>query len=101
MNTITERLLTFEIAGEVTTYNAVKIANLFIENDIDYICYLKDYRPKFYVRRSGKKWNDIYKLINSVQAFVYRFTKETFYITNEKKDGILGNIQRVCEIIIK
>lgn len=95
MNTITERCLTFKLNGEIETFNAVKIANIFIENEIDYVGYLsKDYPPEFIVRRSGKKWDDVLKFINSVKACVYKYKNETFYITEEKRtQGVLGNMQ--------
>jgi hypothetical protein len=98
-NVLTERCLTFKLNGEIETYNAVKITFQFIENDIDYVCYLSngDYPPEFIVRRSNKKWDDILKMINSVKPCIYKYKKETFYITNEKRNGILGNMQMVCE----
>lgn len=98
---ITERCLIFKVAGENETYKCTLITNLFVENDIDYVCYLDDVKtsgcyPSFIVRKSGKKWNDILELINSIKACVYRYKNETFYITSLKRNsGVIGNIQSV------
>ena len=101
-NYITERCLKFKVYGDITTSIVCKIANLFIDNDIDndidFVAYFGDgYHPaEFTVRRSGKKWDDIITLINSVKPCKYKYNKEIFYITNKKRKGVLGNMQLVC-----
>ena len=97
-NYITERCLKFKVYGDITTSIVCKIANLFIDNDIDFVGYFSDgYHPaEFTVRRSGKKWDDIIELINSIKPCKYEYKKETFYITNDKRNGVLGNMQLVC-----
>lgn len=97
---IEERLLHFNVYGDsehTEIRYAVDIANKFVENDIDYACYFGDsfYKPEFYVRRSGKKWNDIIQTVNSVKPCKYNYKKETFYISNKKRDGVLGNLQLI------
>jgi transcription elongation factor Elf1 len=92
---VTERCLTFNIAGERQTYNAVTIANLLVDNNIDYVGYFNEHRPKFIVRRSGKKWEDIMRLINTVYAPKYDYEKQTFHTTNRKREGVLGNLQPI------
>ena len=98
-NYITERCLKFKVYGDITTSIVCEIANLFIDNDIDFVGYFSDgYHPaEFTVRRSGKKWNDIIDLINSIKPCKYEYKKETFYLTNDKRNGVIGNMQMVCK----
>lgn len=98
-NYITERCLKFKVYGDITTSIVCKIANLFIDNDIDFVGYFSDgYHPaEFTVRRSGKKWDDIINLINSIKPCKYKYKKETFYLTNDKRNGVIGNMQIVCK----
>jgi len=98
METVNERCLTFRYGRtEQTLQIAEQVAKLLEQNNIDYVCYDKDsnyYSCKFLVRRSGKKWNDIMKLINTVKAPKYDYIKTDFYITDEIRE-VLGNIQEV------
>lgn len=97
----TERVLNFQVASDnkhTEIGYAVDIACKLIENNIDYVCYLNSgssYRPEFYVRRSGKTWNDVMHVINTVKAPVYKYGKITFHTTNINRDGVLGNLQPV------
>jgi len=96
--TIKERCLTFKYVGDNKVYNSKQLAELLKQNNIDFVCYLETgnyYSCKFTVRRSGKKWNDIIKLINSIYATKYDYIKAIFYISNELKGNVLGNIQEI------
>lgn len=59
-------------------------------NNIDFICYESNgyYDHEFIVRKSGKKWNDIYTIINSVRPTKYDFKKTDI----ELVDGELKEI---------
>lgn len=52
-----------------------KLKTVLEENKIEFICYESDgyYPHEFVVRKSGKKWEDIYKVINSVKAAKYNY----------------------------
>lgn len=98
METIKERCLTFKYGRiENTSEKAEQLCKLLEQNNIDYVCYDKDsnyYSCKFVVRRCGKKWNDIMRLINSVRAAKYDYVTIDFYLTNEQR-CVSGNIQEV------
>lgn len=71
-----ERVLTFKYPFEnITDVN--KLKELFINNNIEFICYESKgwYAHVFVVRKSGKKWNELYKMINSIRAAKYEFKK--------------------------
>lgn len=50
-----------------------KLKSVLAENNIEFICYESNgyYPHEFVVRKSGKKWDDIYKVINSVKSAKY------------------------------
>ena len=62
-------------------------------NNIQHIYYKSNshYNHEFVVVKSGKKWNDIYKIINSVKASHYRFKN----VDLEVYDGKLTEIIRI------
>ena len=96
--TTNERCLNFKYAGDDKIEKSKSLSNLLEQNKIDFVCYLEtgDYYPcQFTVRRSGKKWNDIMKLVNSIQAPKYDYSKIDFHTTREPKENILGNMQEV------
>ena len=97
--TTNERCLSFKYAGNDKVEKSKSLSNLLEENKIDFVCYMNKesnyYPSEFILRRSGKKWNDIMKLVNSVQAPKYDYTKIDFYITDEVKENVLGKIQVV------
>mgnify|MGYP007026709095 CR=1 FL=1 len=80
-----ERVLQFEYPFERKA-EAEKLKTVLKENNVVFICYeaSKYYSHKFIVRKSGKKWNDLYKLINSVQATKYSFKNTDIEIRNGK-----------------
>jgi len=97
METMKERCLTFNYSGKDKTQNSKTLAHLLQKKKLDYVYYLQagDYYPcEFTVRRCGNKWNDIMKLINSIEAPVYRYKTVNFYL-KDKYEGIKGNIQEV------
>ena len=99
LHTISERCLTFKYAGEDKIQKSKSLVNLLLLNNIDFVWYIAtgNYYPcQFTVRRSGKKWNDIMKLVNSIQSPKYNYAKSNFYITNEqRRENVFGNIQEV------
>ena len=98
MNTINERCLTFKWGKhEDTPQKAIQLASILKTNKIDFVCY--GYNTNYYpcifvIRKCGKKWNDIMKLINSIQSPKYNYVTIDFYITEENRKP-LGNIQEV------
>jgi len=99
LHTISERCLIFKYAGEDKVQNSKNLITLLERNKIDFVCYIgtDNYYPcQFTVRRSGKKWNDIMKLINSIYSPKYDYAKSNFYITEElRRENVFGNIQEV------
>jgi len=71
-----EIVLTFTYPSD-NVDEANRLCDLFDENNIEYKCYdiESGYPIQFNVCRSGKSWNDIMKLINSVKAARYRQKK--------------------------
>lgn len=59
--------------------DAQRLCDVLDQNNIEYKCYDKEgtsgYPIQFNVLRSGKKWNDIMRLINSVRPARYRQEK--------------------------
>lgn len=97
---INERCLTFKYGGDDKNEKAEQLAKVLKENNIDFICYNTDstyYHCQFVVRRCGKKWNDLMRLINSIKAAKYDYVKTDFYIKDMEQEhkGILGNMQEV------
>lgn len=84
-----ERVLYFKYPFEYKT-EMEKLKAVLTENNIEFICYESSgyYPHEFIVRKSGKKWNDLYKLVNSVKATRYRF-KNTHL---EIRDGKLTEV---------
>lgn len=80
-----ERVLTFNYPFE-SIAEVNKLKKLFTNNNIEFICYeSKAYYPhQFVVRKSGRKWNELYEMINSVKAAKYRF-KNTYIEVIEGK----------------
>lgn len=73
--------------------DANRLCDLFDENDIEYKCYDIDtgYPIQFKVLRSGKTWNDIMKLINSIHAVRYR--QEKLFV--DREGGVL-RFKEIC-----
>lgn len=84
-----EKVLYFKYPFEYKT-EMEKLKSVLTENNVEFICYESSgyYPHEFIVRKSGKKWNDLYKLVNSVKATRYRF-KNTYL---EVRDGKLTEI---------
>ena len=85
---IVERALTFKYSFERKSEKD-KLKEVLKENNIEYICYESKgyYSHEFVVRKSGRKWNDIYYIINSVMAVKYSFKNTRFeYIDNSLKE---------------
>ena len=80
-----ERVLWFKYPFEWKT-EMEKLKLVLTENNVEFICYESSgyYPHEFIVRKSGKKWNNLYKLINSVRATRYRFKNTNIEIRNEK-----------------
>ena len=71
-----EKVLIFKYPYEnITEVN--KLKELFKDNNIEFICYESEgyYEHEFVVRKSGRKWNELYKMINSIRAAKYEFKK--------------------------
>lgn len=71
-----ERVLIFKYPFEfLEKVNLLK--ELLIKNNVEFICYESNgyYAHEFVVRKSGKRWNDIYKIINSIRPAKYEFKK--------------------------
>lgn len=98
MTYITERCLTFKYSGDNKIENSKKLSALLKDNNIDFVCYLEtgNYYPcMFVVRRSKRKWNDIMKLVNSIQAPKYDYITSNFYITDKMERNNIGNMQEL------
>ena len=79
-NYITERCLKFKVHGDITTNIVCKIANLFIDNDTDFVDILVMVIIQLiYSKTSGKKWNDIIELINSIKPCKYEYKRNILY----------------------
>lgn len=80
-----EKVLTFKYPFEnIAEVN--KLKELFANNNVEFICHESDgwYSHEFLVRKSGKKWNELYKMINSVRAAKYEFKKTCIEIIEGK-----------------
>lgn len=73
---ITERVLRFTYAFG-TKEEAEKMKEALKKENIGFISYESiGYWPhEFTVRRSGKKWDDVLKIVNSVHAVKYKFKR--------------------------
>lgn len=87
-----EVVLTFKYPSDAVE-DANRLCDLFDENDIEYKCYDIDsgYPIQFKVLRSGKTWNDIMKLINSIHAA--RYKQEKLFV--DREGGIL-RFKEIC-----
>lgn len=84
-----ERVLTFKYPFErKDEMNNLK--RVFDSNGVEFICYESNgyYSHCFKVRKSGKKWNDLYAMINSVLPVKYNFVN----INMEYVDGKLVEV---------
>ena len=83
-----ERVLSFKYPFEFLD-KANLLEELLTKNNIEFIFYKSDgyYPHEFLVRKSGKKWDDIYGMINSIKPAKYNFKKTHI----EKIDGKLYN----------
>lgn len=80
-----ERVLYFSYSFEMKD-NVEKLKDVLRQNNIEFICYESTgyYNFEFIVRKSGKKWNDIYALINSVYPSFYRFKDTNMEVCDGK-----------------
>lgn len=85
-----ERVLTFKYPFEQTE-NKDKLKILLSENHIEFICYESNgyYPHEFIVRKSGRKWNELYSIINSVESAKYIFKNTTIDIVDGKLTEII------------
>lgn len=69
-----ERVLIFKYPYEKKTEKD-KLKAEFQKRNIEFICYESNgyYANEFIVRKSGRKWNDIYHIVNSVMPVKYSF----------------------------
>lgn len=71
-----ERVLTFKYPFECLD-KVIHLKEVLKEHNIEFICHESNgyYSHEFIVRKSGKKWNDLYRIINSVKPVKYEFKK--------------------------
>ena len=69
-----ERILYFTYSSDDFIAQTRALKELLLNNGISFECTETDIYTRFYVKRSGRKWNDIYGLINSVNPARYRFS---------------------------
>ena len=69
-----ERVLTFKYPYERKEEKDI-IKEVLTENNIEFICYESEgyYPHEFVIRKSGRKWDDIRHIINSVLSARYSF----------------------------
>ena len=69
-----ERVLTFKYPYE-RKEDRDRIKEVLTENNIEFICYESEgyYPHEFIIRKSGRKWNDIRHIVNSVLSARYSF----------------------------
>lgn len=80
---VKERVCKFDYPYEhIEEMKALKEA--FNTAGINFICHESNggWPHQFIVMRSGKTWNDIYKIVNSIKAARYRL--ETVYLTDDR-----------------
>ncbi len=80
-----EKVLTFKYSFEQTKIKD-KLKAVLSENHIEFICYESNnyYPHEFIVRKSGRKWNDLYSIINSVKPAKYSFKNTVIDMYNGK-----------------
>lgn len=54
---------------------AKELEKLLSNNNINYVAYYDGLYILFKVAKSGKKWNDLMRLINSIKAPVYKYVQ--------------------------
>lgn len=85
-----ERVLYFRYPFECKA-ETQKMKAVLNESKIEFICYESPgyYPHEFVLRKSGKKWNDIYKIVNSVKSAKYIFKNVYLeYLNGKLKDYI-------------
>lgn len=84
-----EKVLTFKYPFEFVE-EMKKLKKLFTEKNVEFICYESDgyYPHVFVVRKSKRKWNELYQIINSVRTAKYEFKKTNL----ESRDGKLKEV---------
>lgn len=84
-----ERVLTFKYPFEFAE-EMKKLIKLFTEENVEFICHESDgyYPHVFVVRKSKRRWNELYQMINSVKAAKYEFKKANI----ETVDGRLTEV---------
>ncbi|MGL6216419.1 MAG: hypothetical protein ACRC36_00175 [Lacrimispora sphenoides] len=87
-----ERVLVFNYPFEFTD-KVKQLKNILKQNNVEFICNESNgyYPYSFIVRKSGRRWNELYKMINSVRAAKYDFRKAEL----DQIDGNLIEIIRV------
>lgn len=78
-----ERVLIFKYPFEFLD-KVKKLKETLKNHNIEFICYDSNgyYDYEFVVRKSGKKWNDIYAIINSIRPAKYEFKKTYLELVN-------------------
>ena len=93
-----EKVLIFKYPFEFLD-KVKQLKEVLKNSSIEFICYeSSDYYPhEFVIRKSGKRWNDIYKIINSVRPAKYEFKKTCIESVNgELKETVYVNKTTVC-----
>lgn len=87
-----ERVLVFNYPFEFTD-KVQQLKDVLKQNYVEFICKESNgyYPHSFIVRKSGRRWNELYKMINSVRAAKYEFRK----VELDHRDGRLVEIIRV------
>ncbi len=87
-----EKVLTFQYPFECIE-DVEKLKRIFLENNIEFICYKSDgyYSHEFVVRKSNKKWDELYKIINSVHTTKFNFKKTSIKLI----DGELKEVEYI------
>ncbi len=80
-----ERVLIFKYPYEKKEEKD-KLKAEFQQHNIEFICYESNgyYAHEFIVRKSDRKWNDIYKIINFVMPVKYNFKNAEIGLLDEK-----------------
>ena len=88
-----EKVLYFKYPFEYKA-ETEKLKSVLTDNNVEFICYESSgyYPHEFIVRKSGKRWNDLFRLINSVKAARYSF-KNTYL---EMYNGKLKEVEFIC-----
>lgn len=71
-----ERVLIFNYPFDFTD-KVKQLKDVLKQNNVEFICNESNgyYPHSFIVRKSGKMWDELYKMINSVRAAKYDFRK--------------------------